>query len=437
MSAATLRHILLLAGTLVGAGLVGWFWGHPAAGIAIVSGLWLTWHLLQNLRLQRWLGNPRSGPPQSIGLWRAVFERLFRMQRQTNKEITTLKIALEEFRTATDAFPEPVLLIDNNHMLLWYNDSAVGQLNLRRKSDRGHLVKNLIRQPKFIEWLEHRNEATVEIESPIDANIIFQVTTSNMESGRQLLIFRDISELHAVENMRRDFVANVSHELRTPLTVLVGYLEALSDESNPELAMIMERMRGQTQLMQSLIEDLIEISRLQSRHMTEREERVAMSALLMQLRKQAESLSDGRHKFLFKVATDMDLFGASKDLESAFTNLITNAVRYTPEGGAIELLWQVSSRGGELSVMDTGIGIPAKDIPRLTERFYRVAKDRSRASGGSGLGLSIVKHVLNAHNATLEIESQAGEGSTFRCVFPPDRLLENQPGPQTINKNGS
>jgi len=335
---------------------------------------------------------------------------------------------VEAFRAVTDTFPEPILLIDENQALRWYNDAAVAQLGLRPKNDTGQMLRNLIRQPAFIAWLDDPDQLHVEIESPVLPDIRFQVITSSMSAGRKLLIFRDVSELHAVENMRRDFVANVSHELRTPLTVLVGYLEALEEDSNPELAMVMDRMRDQTYLMQNLINDLIEISRLQSQDIQGREERVDMSALLAQLHEQTESLSDGHHQVHFHIDCGHDIYGAAKDLESAFSNLITNAVRYTPDGGAIELRWSLNNDGeGVLAVSDSGIGIPAKDIPRLTERFYRVAKDRSRASGGSGLGLSIVKHALNGHDAQLKIDSELGHGSTFSCIFPPSRLLPPQP----------
>lgn len=438
MTPAALRHLINLGLSLGVGSLLGWLSGQLAWALVLSMLPWLVWYLYQTLQLDLWLRQTRRHPPRTMGLWRAVFDRLFRMQKQTEKEINILRTGLDEFRTATNTFPEPVMLVDAHHVLLWYNDAAVAQLGLRPSSDRGQVVQNLIRQPDFTDWLHDSNDAAqVEVTSPIQEDTIFQVNRSPMESGRVLLIFRDITELHAVETMRRDFVANVSHELRTPLTVLMGYLETLDYDANPELAMILDRMRGQTHLMQSLIDDLIEISRLQTQHIEGREEHVEMHALLYQLKEQAESLSDGRHLITFDIASDAGLFGASKDLESAFTNLITNAVRYTPDGGTIELRWALTERGGELSVTDSGIGIPSKDIPRLTERFYRVAKDRSRSSGGSGLGLSIVKHVLNAHDAELEITSQVGDGSTFSCIFPNSRLIDEHRQSPTSGSNAS
>lgn len=418
-----------LCGWLIEAGISGFL-----AGLGVAALLWLAWNIQQSWRLNRWLQEKDAYPPRSFGLWRSIFERLLRSRRQQLRELALLRDALDEFRSATNAFPEPVLLIDAKHVLLWYNDASVAQLGLRRGSDRGHVVHNLIRHPAFTDWLNQSDapaqaqdaaataDSGVEIDSPTQPGQIFHVTRSPTESGRQLLIFRDTTEVHAVETMRRDFVANVSHELRTPLTVLVGYLETLADDIDPELEMILDRMRGQTQLMQNLIDDLIEISRLQSQQMNGREEQVDMRPLLLQLREQMESLSDGRHQIEFDIEPGLNLFGVSKDLESAITNLLTNAVRYTPHGGQIQLSWHLEERGAVLSVEDSGIGIPAKDIPRLTERFYRVAKDRSRSSGGSGLGLSIVKHVLNAHQAQLEITSQLGAGSCFRCIFPRERI---------------
>ncbi|GAB4189197.1 MAG: phosphate regulon sensor histidine kinase PhoR [Wenzhouxiangellaceae bacterium] len=428
MTRAALKHLLHLGLTLVGGVTGGWLIDHIWAGVALSLLPWLGWYLYQTLQLDRWLRDTSRPPPLTMGLWRAVFTRLLNLQQESEQQIQQLQQSVEAFRAVTDTFPEPILLIDESQALRWYNDAAVAQLGLRPKNDTGQMLRNLIRQPAFIAWLDDPDQPHVEIESPVLPDIRFQVIASSMSAGRKLLIFRDVSELHAVENMRRDFVANVSHELRTPLTVLVGYLEALEEDSNPELAMVMERMRDQTYLMQNLINDLIEISRLQSQDIQGREERVDMSALLAQLYEQTESLSDGRHQVRFHIDCAHDIYGAAKDLESAFSNLITNAVRYTPDGGTIELRWSLNKAGeGVLAVSDSGIGIPAKDIPRLTERFYRVAKDRSRASGGSGLGLSIVKHALNGHDAQLKIDSELGQGSTFSCIFPPGRLLPPQP----------
>jgi two-component system phosphate regulon sensor histidine kinase PhoR len=219
-------------------------------------------------------------------------------------------------------------------------------------------------------------------------------------------------------------VANISHELRTPLTVLQGYLELLKDNASEEVGDAVTRMLAQTAQMQALLDDLLELSRLQSDEIQGQEERVDVPAILMQLKEQAEELSRGRHELKFEIAPQPWLSGVAADLESAFGNLISNAIKYTPRGGRITVTWEDCEDGPRLTVRDSGIGIPARDLPRLTERFYRVGSDRGRKTGGTGLGLSIVKHVMNAHQAKLQIESELGEGSSFRCQFPPDRRLE-------------
>jgi two-component system phosphate regulon sensor histidine kinase PhoR len=224
-----------------------------------------------------------------------------------------------------------------------------------------------------------------------------------------------------VEQIRRDFVANISHELRTPLTVLQGYLELLQENESSDVSEAVARMLAQTAQMQMLLEDLLELSRLQSDEIHGEEEAVDIPAMLMQLKEQADELSRGRHELIFDVAPGLWMSGIASDLESAFGNLISNAIKYTPDGGTITVSWQDSEEGPQLAVRDTGIGVPGRDIPRLTERFYRVGSDRARQTGGTGLGLSIVKHVLNAHQATLKIESELGEGSVFTCTFPPER----------------
>jgi two-component system phosphate regulon sensor histidine kinase PhoR len=239
---------------------------------------------------------------------------------------------------------------------------------------------------------------------------------------QRLLLARDISDLTRLEQVRRDFVANVSHELRTPLTVIHGYLELLDPEDVPELAPVLGEMRAQSKRMGQIVEDLLTLSRLETQeHVTD--ERVAMAPLLATLRKEAEALSQGRHKIVLESTAEADLLGSPKDLHSALSNLVSNAVRYTPAGGTITIRWQRSPEGAVYSVSDTGFGIPASHLSRLTERFYRVSSSRSRDSGGTGLGLSIVKHVLNLHQARLQIESTPGQGSTFSCHFGRERLL--------------
>jgi two-component system phosphate regulon sensor histidine kinase PhoR len=237
----------------------------------------------------------------------------------------------------------------------------------------------------------------------------------------RLLVVRDISQLLHLGQVRRDFVANVSHELRTPLTVLAGYLDAVEVEELPEWEPVLEDMRGQCQRMRHIVEDLLTLSRLDAQG-SPADEALSMAQVLDGLKRDARALSQGRHRIELGELAPLDLLGSGKDLRSAFSNLVVNAVRYTPAGGQIVLNWRIHPDGAAFEVVDSGLGIPEQHLPRLTERFYRVSTSRSRESGGTGLGLAIVKHVLLIHQGRLEIESEMGKGSIFRCVLPGSRV---------------
>ena len=284
-------------------------------------------------------------------------------------------------------------------------------------------MTNLLRGPDFGNWLQvgDRVRSPLEMPSPIDQNIWLAVRAITYQGDQRLIILRDNTEVHNVEQIRRDFVANISHEMRTPLTVLQGYLELLQDSESSEVSQAVARMLAQTAQMQMLLDDLLELSRLQNEEMRGEQEIIDIAGMLMQLREQAEELSRGRHRLEFRIESKSQLSGIANDLESAFGNLISNAIRYTPDEGQVTVTWRDSEEGPQFIVEDSGIGIPRRDIPRITERFYRVGSDRARRSGGTGLGLSIVKHVLNSHQAALTIDSEVGEGSRFICTFPHDR----------------
>jgi two-component system phosphate regulon sensor histidine kinase PhoR len=266
--------------------------------------------------------------------------------------------------------------------------------------------------------------------SPVDPNIRLNLRLIPYSEQQWLLVARDISKLMHLEQVRRDFVANVSHELRTPLTVIHGYLEMLDPADMPEWMPMFDEMRRQSARMGQIVEDLLTLSRLEGQEVLP-EETVAMSALLQTLRREGDALSQGRHKILVEDEAGVDLFGSTKELHSAFSNLVSNAVRYTPSGGTVRIRFsRESADGGEgavLAVHDTGYGIPAQHLPRITERFYRVSTSRSRETGGTGLGLSIVKHVLALHQARLEIQSEVGQGSVFSIHFGPARVQARVP----------
>ena len=331
---------------------------------------------------------------------------------------------LRMLRDAADALPDAVVLLDAGESILWCNRAAQRLLGLRFPQDRGARLADCLGSPLVAAWLAEGGMGELdEIPAPAAPEIHLSFSLIPLRDGTKLLLARDISALLHLEQVRRDFVANVSHELRTPLTVIHGYLELIEPEDVPALAPMLDELRAQSKRMGQIVEDLLTISRLETQQRADDED-VAMQPLLATLRKEAEALSAGRHAITLEDEAHCDLRGSPRDLHSAFSNLVSNAVRYTPDHGSIAIRWQHERGGGaRFSVTDTGYGIPAQHIPRLTERFYRVSSSRSRATGGTGLGLSIVKHVLALHEARLEIVSEPGRGSTFACVFGAERVL--------------
>ena len=335
-----------------------------------------------------------------------------------------LAAQLSDLRTAACALRDALVLLDTEGHVRWCNPAAQRLLGIAWPRDRGQPLATHFGDGEAGAWLRAGQGDADDVASPVDAAVRLQLNLIPYSEHRRLLIARDISRVTKLEQVRRDFVANVSHELRTPLTVIHGYLELLNPEDVPALAPVLNEMRTQSQRMRQIVEDLLELSRLEmQQHVPE--ERVEMAPLLESLHREAEALSHGNHRVAVEDQGHIDLLGSPKDLHSAFSNLVSNAVRYTPEGGGITIRWRRTPTGAEYSVTDTGYGIPADHLSRLTERFYRVSSSRSRATGGTGLGLSIVKHVLNLHDAQLRIESEAGKGSTFTCVFGKERLLES------------
>ena len=403
--------------------LTGWLSGHTILITGLFLALYLAWTFYNSLRLYRWLQSWDNKPPESIGMWADIFDRIAALQKQNIKRNLQYQQVIDDFEGLAGAFPDATLVINDQGLIRWFNDSAVQLLDLKPTADKGQAITNLIREPAFADWLSVQDKlhSTLEISCPVDDNINLQLSAIRFRKNQRLLILRDITDVRNLERMRQDLVANVSHELRTPLTVLLGYLEILKTQpadSNPEA---IERMYLQARQMHDLLEDLLELSRLDNTQRSDGADVVDVPALLAQLSKQAEDVSQVQHKILFKVEPGLNLHGAEADLKSAFQNLIINAVNYTPAKGKIKVTWQETTDEIVLSVTDSGIGIPHRDIPRITERFYRVGGDRNRKTGGTGLGLAIVKHVLHSHNARLEIKSEIGKGSEFRCIFPLER----------------
>jgi two-component system phosphate regulon sensor histidine kinase PhoR len=400
----------LVAALFVGATL-GWLaGGHVATGVALVA-LAEVVLLLTRIRHQTL---PMMPAPAAVSPLQ--HDRFMTRSRR-------LAANLRDLRNAASQLPDAVVLIDQQQQIRWFNHAAENLLGLRRPQDRGVLLQQRMADSELAGWLrggalEPLSDAT----APGQADSQLNVSMLPFGDHEQLLLARDISHLNRLEQIRRDFVANVSHELRTPLTVIHGYLELIDPEDVPELAPVLGEMRAQSKRMGQIVEDLLTLSRLETQHHIA-DERVPMASLLATVRKEADALSQGRHQILLESSAEADLLGSPKDLHSALSNLVSNAVRYTPAGGSITIRWQREPGGAVYSVSDTGFGIPATHLARLTERFYRISSSRSRDSGGTGLGLSIVKHVLNLHQAQLQIESAPGVGSTFACHFGHARLL--------------
>lgn len=426
------RRPLLIAALIVGGALILWpIAGATAAAViaALAFGAILVHHLHNLSEFHQWLLAPRlENLPNGSGRWEQVFSYLARMMRRQGQIEAQLQEALTRFQKAGAALPEAVVILDNDNRIDWCNPKAEAYFGLDLDRDRGQQVTYLMRQPQFIEYLR-QSDFTLPLNLRVTPAGIGEATLSIQMvpygDRETLLVGRDITRWERLEITRRDFVANVSHELRTPLTVLNGFLETLSDMERPDPEMTSRSLMLMTQQcvrMNRLVEDLLTLSRLESSVAPLREELVNIPELVQHLYQDALSLSNGKHEIILKLAGRACVRANPDEIRSAFGNLVSNAIRYTPEGGRIELHWTLREGEGMFSVTDTGIGIESHHIDRLTERFYRVDRSRSRETGGTGLGLAIVKHVLSRHQAHLEIVSEPGKGSVFSAVFPPDRM---------------
>jgi len=393
--------------------------------------LWMVFHHIRHLvALERWLQLSDHSPasiPAGSGAWDDVFAQLARYVRQHSQSQELLSLALERMRSVTSAMPDGIVILDESDRIEWCNPVAEQHLGINLSLDAGQQITYLVRQIPFVEYLAARKYSNpLILNQTRQQGIIVSLQLVPYGYNQKLLISRDITRFEKIETMRRDFIANVSHELRTPLTVISGFLETLSADENVNTGFnkrALVLMSEQATRMQRLIEDLLILSRLENEQSIVNERAVDVTSLLRGILQDAESLSAGRHQIKLNIASQDQLLGSEEELRSAFGNLISNAIRYTPDSGEISIKWE--KRGGEglFFVQDSGIGIEPEHIPRLTERFYRVDSSRSRETGGTGLGLAIVKHVLSRHQARLEITSQVGKGSRFTIWFPAKRLL--------------
>ena len=424
---ALLFPLIMLLVSLI---LWGIFGALPAAlffGIAML--LRLIAYLRQLAALLYWSFSPDSRDvPEDSGLWEEVFTRLNKMMRKQREAREKHSAALHQIEQATSALPEGVAILDVADHIEWCNPLAEKHFGLDNVRDIGQQITYLARQPEFVQYLSVANyEAPLILRGTRQDDMVLSVKVVPYGINKKLLISRDITHLERIETMRRDFVANVSHELRTPLTVVNGFVETLQDMEQLDNDMsrrALALMGEQTKRMEGLVDDLLTLSRLENSLNALAEEVVDVPGLLKSLHQEGQALSAGKHTLKLELECGAKLQGNTAELRSAFGNLISNAVRYTPQGGEIIIRWHEQEAGKLMfSVHDSGIGIAPEHIPRLTERFYRVDRSRSRETGGTGLGLAIVKHIVSRHQGNLEIVSEEGKGSTFSIVFPAKRHL--------------
>ena len=410
---------LLLAGACVGL-LVGpiWLW---LLGSAC---LYLGWQLLNLYRLDRWLRLRSKLDPPNLGvIWGDIVGQVVRLHRRKQFHKQRLIQLFRELRRSTAALPDGVIILSTQNEIVWFNRQAARLLGLRRPVDIGLRVDNLIRSPEFVHYL-HGDDFAIPliIRPPVQTELYLALQVVPYGAGQSLLLARDVTRQMRLEAMRKDFVANASHELRTPLTVISGYLDTMADDDGIDEAWAgpIRDMRAQAQRMNAIITDLLELSRLESTDGEAPREPIDVPRMLERLHRDA--LATKPRQVLLELESADGLYGAAHEIESAFSNLLVNALKYTPAEGTVRMRWWSDEEGAYFAAIDTGIGISAEHIPRLTERFYRVDAGRSRGEGGSGLGLAIVKHALQRHGGWLDVRSTEGKGSSFTCHFPPQRI---------------
>jgi two-component system phosphate regulon sensor histidine kinase PhoR len=410
---------------------VGFIFEHIMLTLMLALTFTLVLNYIHLYKLTKWLWQSRAmTPPSAPGIWHHIYEGIYYLQRRNRNKRKSLGELVKRFREGFEALPDAVVVIDKDARIMWCNRNARIELGLRWPDDNGRRIDNLIRNPSFIDFLHKGDyQYPIEVSAPTNPNKIFEYRMMQYGEDQLLLIVRDVSRVSHLEEMRKDFVANVSHELKTPLTVINGYLEVLettTKEPSPIVAKALSEMGSQTKRMQVLIEDLLILSRIESSGDRIFETVIDMPSMLRQIELEALALNQvKKHTMHFSIDDELRVYGVETELRSACSNLLFNAIHYTPQGGNIEVSWKQKAGGALFCVTDDGDGIADKHLRRLTERFYRVDKARSRTTGGSGLGLSIVKHVLNHHNANLEIQSTVGKGSKFSFLLPNELISQD------------
>ncbi|KKO48253.1 phosphate regulon sensor protein [Arsukibacterium sp. MJ3] len=413
------------------AGLIGWPFGQSTLFMLLLSLILLASNYKHLYLITKWLWHDRKlTPPEGNGFWQQIFDGIYYQQRRERKKRKELRNLVRRFRDGAEALPEAVVVLTSDWSIVWCNKLAQMLVGLRWPSDEGQRIDNLVRNPEFQHFLKQKQfQQPLEISASGSSNLVLECKMMPYGSEQYLLIIRDITQLKQLEQIRKDFVANVSHELRTPLTVLQGYLEVIDAEHLPDPAMWQKAhkvMLEQTRRMDGLVQQLLTLSRIEASSRVQFDDVIDVPAMLHTLEQEAQALNrEKQHNISFNIDTELNVTGVTEELRSVFSNLVTNAIKYTPTGGEISVSWQRQHQRAVFAVNDNGVGIASHHVKRLTERFYRVDPSRARNTGGTGLGLAIVKHVLSRHNSQLMIFSEPGRGSSFSFTIPAELVLGN------------
>ena len=391
--------------------------------------IYLISHIFWLNELSKWLDKPRASEiPDGKGIWQDIFSKIYKNYRFDTKSKKDLTTAMEQFVQAADALLDGVVSLNDSNEIIWCNKRAQLMFGIHPKKDLNKPIHHIFRNSEFKKYLDGENyETPLQIDTE---NYINHIEVKIIPFGRyqKLLTARDISAMLKNELVRKEFVSNFTHELKTPLTVITGFIETLDQPKNSlskDTKEIFTLMSDQANRMKDLINDLLLLSNIEASLNKNRSEKISVKRLFENIKVSTTKINKKKQKIKFEIDNELNIYGSKSEIQSAFTNLISNAVRYTPEKGNILITWHLINNLPIMEVTDSGVGIPKNKINRITERFYRVDEDRSRSSGGTGLGLSIVKNIMLQHQGQLEISSELNNGSTFKLVFPKDRIIKS------------
>ena len=433
MRRAWLAELWIVGGLFAAAAVIGYLAGGILWWVAGAGATYAALNVHNAASQLRWLRDGGDGPPpDAFGIWGEVLHRASQERREAREAAREAETLIEQYERSVQALPDGIVILDAALHIRWSNSAAQRLIGLRDPEDRGQHIDNLLRHPEFTDYSRGSGlDRFIQVPSPTAPDNVIMVGLVPFSAEQYLLVCRDVTERVRIERVRRDFLSNVSHELRTPITVLRGYLEMLKDAGADELPSRWKRpvdaMNEQAARMRNLVEDLLLLSRMESLGEPDSREEIDIDLLVAQVREEAEALSgERRHRIGLEVEPGTRVNGSVSELRAVFSNLVRNAVQYTPDGGLIRIEWRVEDEAAWFVVTDEGEGIEPEHLSRLTERFYRVDKGRSREAGGTGLGLAIVKHALIHYDGELEIESEPGRGSRFSCRFP-RRIVSHPP----------